>query len=193
MNISPKNHNRQKGFSLIEVLVALSIGVIIMTAFIGLGSYSGSQSAVTNAAYDVALLIREAQARSVGTVGDAAGADFTSGYGVYITTTSSKVLLFRDSNSNDAYDTNETVVSTISIRNGTLWKQICGIPSGGGSQICNTTFSIVFHRPNTDAVMKLSGTSLSLVNIQIQNTSGVYRTIEANVVGYISVIDDTLN
>ncbi|MCL5782024.1 MAG: prepilin-type N-terminal cleavage/methylation domain-containing protein [Patescibacteria group bacterium] len=83
-NITGKNGVR-KGFTLIELLVTIAI-FVFMTALI-LARYNSFNSGtlLTNAAYDVALAVKEAQTYGIG-VKQYSYKQFSTGYGLYFST-----------------------------------------------------------------------------------------------------------
>jgi prepilin-type N-terminal cleavage/methylation domain-containing protein len=184
--------NSEAGFSILEMLAVLGIFAVI-TAIVSFnyGKFN-NQIVLTNLAYEVAMQIREAQVFSFGVRG--AGGTFDSKYGVY----------FNTANGNSFY----------SFVDKASFDGICGdcltCPGGGECQkvitlprnmkihrVINAAstdlnpVSISFNRPNPDALIRQSGTSIdqSIVNIVIRSPDAQYKKIVVRQNGYISVED----
>ncbi|HVW82494.1 MAG TPA: prepilin-type N-terminal cleavage/methylation domain-containing protein [Candidatus Paceibacterota bacterium] len=160
---------RARGFTLIEMLVSLAILTII--AVIVLTSHASFTNSliVTNAAYDVALSLR--QAESFGVSSRNSGAIANAGYGIDFSTANlSSYVLFVDNHPNNCgpgslpsckpgngvYNAGaDGLVSTYTINAGIGVSKLCvyrggsSYCSGGGSNLF--ALDIVFTRPNTAA------------------------------------------
>ncbi len=155
-----------RGFTLVEMMVVLSIMVIITTiSLLGQSTFNRSM-VLTDIAYTVAFSIREAQAlgissRRQGTVLDA-------GYGVHFNSGSAgSYSLFADTNPPEPGDTgrpidcpghpnvpgghpeakpgncvqtsDDTIVRSYNLNNGFLIKSFCGTRTSNGQTVCNGT------------------------------------------------------
>src|SRR3989344_627908 len=93
--------HRSKGFSLIELVVAMAIFVTISSVLVVSQRRFGGNTLITNLAYDVALTMRQAQVygisvRRVKAVSDPEGiAQFERSYGIHIGT-AGYYILFAD-------------------------------------------------------------------------------------------------
>jgi prepilin-type N-terminal cleavage/methylation domain-containing protein len=77
-------NTHQRGFTLVELWVTLTIFVLITMVLVAQSVRFGGDIVISNLAYDVALTLREAQifGQSV-RGGGPGGSDFTTGYGVH--------------------------------------------------------------------------------------------------------------
>ena len=174
------------GFSLLEVLVSITI-ITIITATV-LAQYSGfdSTTLLRNQAYDIALSIREAQVLGVSVRGR--DAQFRTEYGIYVDSTTNQYILFfdEDFSSNPTYNSNDP---TKTIRSTALDPrfEIYDLIAGGSSGQDNVT--IGFQRPNFDAILlNDSGDTVNEVEIVIASKrSGETFSVYVNSVGRIRV------
>ena len=151
-------HKQNKGFTVIELLVVLSI----MTAITGivLVNYRGygANAVFANASEDLVLALREAQVYGVGVKGSTgctAGSPFDCGYGVYFSTISSNgIIIFADNNGNSIYDAGvDNIVQKIN------WQPSINITSVScnGGACGGNVMSVTFKRPNPSAIIHDSG------------------------------------
>lgn len=204
--MTKQNMKKNKGFTLVELVVAVAI-FAFMTALL-LAKYGTFNQSVllTNLAYDIALVIRNAQSyglnvKSVPVVnGTNYSNDFSKPYGVRlsISTTgtpaaNTQVLLFADLNQNERYDTGETI-STYYLKRGNTISVLCGGPTG----LCNnslTSVDIVFKRPDPNAIMTGRNLinhevpNLTYLEIHIKPTSGAVKKIRINPTGLIYIFN----
>lgn len=200
-----------RGFSLIELVVAMSIFVILTTTF--LFNYNSFNKHVTldTLAHQLAQWVRDAQvsAMSVKRAGTSIG-DFP-GYGLHFdVATPDKFIYFADLNRNKQYDPllvgqkcGDPLVECekeINLLQGNKILSLCGEAQSGSALTiqCDTldtskTFDIVFTRPNPDANIAgdLNGvsfpTSYSRAEINVTSPLGYKRTVEVWTTGQISV------
>ena len=86
--------NRVRGFTLIELLVSIGIiGIVTSIVLVRYGSFD-STTILKNAAYDVALALRESQVRSISVV-RGSDASFDSAYGISLSTDTDTYTAFR--------------------------------------------------------------------------------------------------
>ena len=194
-----------RGFSLVELLVVVSIMTIITSVVLsGQGAFN-SQTLLTNLAYDMALGIREAQNYGLSVREVSPGStNFNAGYGVhYDRSDLLAYVLFADTDSgsgfNRLYDgttvgcTNECV-REYTIRRGNSIERFCAVASLDGSEHCSdsltnpiTFLDIVYPRAESDASIKTNrSVAYKSARIQIISPKGLRRTIEATVTGQIS-------
>lgn len=171
-----------RGFTIIEMLVALGIVAVIMTVVL-LGQTNFNRSLIlTDSAYTVAFSIRQAQSlglssRKVGTIQNA-------GYGVHFVSGATKTYtLFADTNpvapgstqsgacpghtvttgldtkpGNCIFDTTpaDATVSSYTIRQGFTISNFCGVDTTGSTRCSGSyldSLSITFLRPSTQATI----------------------------------------
>src|SRR3989344_2099257 len=104
-----KNNIFKKGFTILELIIVIAI-MAIMTAIILFSNKDlNSSLLVSNAAYEINLIIREAQVYGLGV--SAAGntaADFKYRQGAHFNLSNpTQVILFADRNDNGAYTVGE--------------------------------------------------------------------------------------
>lgn len=76
--------NKTKGFSLIELIVAVSIIIIITSVALFHQAQFSSDILISNAAYELALTIRQAQVFGISSRGVSAAPNYRAGYGIHI-------------------------------------------------------------------------------------------------------------
>ena len=186
----------QKGFTLIELLV--SIGIFVLMTALLLSRYSNfNQDAIlTNAAYDLALTIREAQTYGLN-VRSAPGAstnysnEFKYAYGVSLQRSPSHFTLFVDSDNgggNYYYDGSQSdeMIRRTTFKRGIIISEL---------KVCNTLpcinnispVNISFLRPNPEAIILFGGNTYNYVQIVLRKPNGDERSIIVNKVGQITV------
>lgn len=149
--------------------------MIIMTSIIGI-NYSSftSETVLANTAYEIGLLIREAQVSALGV--KSGGSTFNLSYGVHFDSSKKQqVIFFRDYNQNGAYDCSGgsgadcSESKTYDIKNKIQIESICvklgedpqnkgPLKLVDGKITCRTTDSlhfldITFARPDPDAII----------------------------------------
>lgn len=147
-----------KGFTLAEIMVVISIVSVIMTTVLFSYSTFSDRLAISSAAQEIAITIRQAQTYGL-TVREAAtaGGDFTAPYGMYFNTADpTHYQLYVDKNKNNRYDVGAgcgtagtECVEQGTIRNGVTISNICN------SSLCPPTNAtglyVSYTRPNPDA------------------------------------------
>lgn len=153
------------GYTLIELLVVISIFSILTGIILFNQTKLNSTILVTNLAYDVALTVRQAQAYgiSVSNANPGAGGQFSAAYGLHFDMASTtKIVLFSDTNNDGARDTGDVDISTYNIQNqrGNQIATICvnNVDANGNLLRCYPSMNynkasivdIVFKRPNPE-------------------------------------------
>ena len=173
MNIKNQKYNLKSGFTLVELLVTISMFVIITGVILVNSNKFDSTVLLNNFTYDVALTIKQAQSYGVN-VKESSSGSFNTAYGVYFDLAQSKTnfVLFNDVNDNKIYDGLLTACPTDSVEciqkysmtKGTGIKSIC---AGSDETDCKNNpadqLSIMFKRPNLSALIysKIGGNPLS--------------------------------
>lgn len=186
------NNNTERGFSLTELLVAISILATISIIVLANHTRFNGTVLLGSLAYDIALSVREAQVFGVSVRQYDAG--FKLGYGVLFEDATS-YSLFADTNSNKVYDDNDVVIRAYGLQRGFRIQQFCGIDTLGTPTCSNdslnpiTHLAIVFLRPDPDAFMSSSilAEEYSRGTITIVSPGGDTRTVEVASTGQISV------
>lgn len=171
---APRALARQRGFSIIEVVITAAI-IGIITAIVTL-KYNSFNNLILlkNQAFQIALDLREAQSRSLSAVGRDSG--FRSTYGVYFNTAQrDRYTIFVDANQNGLYSSGEEIEVRL-IDSRFRLQSLCS----------GSTLSVVFRRPNFDAVINNGALSQCAITIETMN-DGTTRSISLNAVGQIAV------
>jgi len=179
---------KQKGFTLVEMLVVLGIFVIITTIVLAKNSEFDNTIILGTLAYDVALSIRESQAFGLGVRG-ASSADFDSPYGVrFDTDFPDTYWLGVDSDDNGQIEGGE-YIKTFTLNKGFSIGDICGsVNTIGDCDDTTQVVNIIFSRPDPDAYIKLgNGTEWVYTEIVISSPDGTERRISVTSAGQISV------
>lgn len=162
-----------KGFTLVEVLVAVTIIGLITSIVVFNHSSFSERIELTDAAYEAALLVREAQ--SAGSSAKAEGDAFEYAYGVYsrykdagppwLLYSDNKLVLFADINDDGFYgddsaqeagdfDCNhEECEQVLELPQGIIIKEICRVTVSSGTECAQaiTGLSTTFLRPKLDS------------------------------------------
>jgi prepilin-type N-terminal cleavage/methylation domain-containing protein len=179
--MEPIRHNRglvlshTKGFTLMELLVVLTIIIVITMVVLTSQSSFNKTLVLANTAYDVALTLRSAQKYGLGS--RASGSIVNAGYGLHFSSgVQDSFTLFADtspspsssschglptSNNPDApdakagnckYDEGDSIVFPYRLNNGIKITKLCVNSS------CNdvSKLDIVFSRPNPDALISVN-------------------------------------
>jgi len=171
--IFKKQNNKNYGFTLVELLVTISMFVIITGVVLVNSNKFDNTVLLHNFAYDVALTIKQAQSYGVNVSENISGTFNSAGeaYGVYFDLTQSKTnfVLFNDTNLSRKYDNSITIclsgdpecIQKYSMTKGTYIKSIC---TGTSDVDCNpaSRLSLLFQRPNLNALIYTIGDDSSL-------------------------------
>lgn len=185
----------RQGFSLVELLVSISIIVLVLVVTLTRQGAYNSAVLLQSEAYDVALAIREAQTQGVSVTAITAD-EFRAVYGVHFDIANpDEYILFQDADDDMYYsDTSEVILGATKLDGRFEIKDITPAPDGD-------SVSIVFERPNFDAVFveedggggEMSSTvtsieiQLGMVGVEATTCGQDYRIIEVTSVGQISV------
>lgn len=151
-----EKRNKQKGFSLIELIVVMGIFAVIsgITLF-NYGRFS-SNLVVTNLAYEAALAVREAQVYGISVKQTMLDKKFDVPYGVWFAKSDSQNFnLFADTASDKKYDVLENE-ETFGLSSTNKIKYFCVISASHGTHCSDVTggldaVSIIFKRPDPNA------------------------------------------
>lgn len=179
-----------KGFTLVELMVSISIFTVITTMAVYNNTQFNGSVILTNLAYEVALSVRQAQFYGI-SVRQNAASSFDSGYGVHFDTSMpTTYTLFEDkvggiSHAKDAGDVN---LQNFTIAKGNKISRVCV------NGACDaTTADISFLRPNPDAYITKGGTSTlqpGNAEICVVSPQGTARRVVVEPTGQISVATD---
>lgn len=191
---------RSRGFTLVELLVVVSIITIITAALLLRQSSFNSTTLLRSLAYSVALSVRQAQVYGTSVFAtNVAGSDtFASGYGLYFSSAApGSYLLFADLNDNGRYDSSpDESVKAFTLNNGYSVSEICAVEgatkacSGGddttGSPI--TALHVLFKRPNPDACFATDSAPTACSPGGVQQYSGAYIQLRSAGGGTRSIV-----
>lgn len=179
-----QKYRNERGFTLLELLVVISIfSAISVITIANLPKFS-SKVEFDNQALELALDIREAQVYGMGVREDSTNfGQFKSGRGIFIEKSSADhYIVFEDRNNNGRFDVDarEQTGGDIFFKEGFNIIDICL------DYICNTSSSvnIVFKRPNPDALIYPAG---YFAVIKLQSSSGDTRDVTVTSTGQIYV------
>lgn len=166
-NFKKQNNNLKSGFTLVELLITISMFVIVTGVVLVNSNKFDSTVLLNNFAYDVALTIKQAQSYGVN-VRESSTGQFGTAYGVYFNITDAPAgrtnfVLFNDVDKNKMYATGDITkcpandpsnlecIQKFSMTKGTSVKSLC---VGADEGSCNGGFnqlSILFIRPSQNA------------------------------------------
>jgi Tfp pilus assembly protein FimT len=182
-----------RGFSIIELLVVTGIFTVITGVVLANNAQFNSSVLLGNAAYDIALSIRQAQVYGLST--QAYSGEFQVGYGVHVTP-GTGYLMFADldDDQNKRYDAGvDQVVESYALGRGYRISRFCGTLSDSTEECSDTDAALThidigFLRPNPDATITGDGVTLySSAYILIESRSGEQRKVAIQSTGQISV------
>jgi len=203
-----KKMHTKKAFTLVELMVTVAIFLVITTVVLYQNSKFNSGIILSNAAYEVALGIRQAQVYGVSsrrvTVGGVSGsAAFLLPYGVFFDIAPSvkkTFTFFADANSNNYYDSGEEISVTrfpLDIVIGNICTELAlNLGVWNCDNVApNDKATITFLRPNPEPnVLKNNtngtGTGISRIKIILYAENDVEsgpRCVIINRVGQVSV------
>jgi prepilin-type N-terminal cleavage/methylation domain-containing protein len=157
-------------FTLVELMVTIAIATIIMSVVLISNSQFNSSIILTNAAYEVALAVRQAQAYGLSSkvVNVGASGAINQAFGVYVSIlspdTSKYARLFADANNDKLFSSNEEVTGGVALGRGLYIKDICY--KIGGVEHCYSenpvtydtyiSTTILFIRPDPEARVRVA-------------------------------------
>jgi prepilin-type N-terminal cleavage/methylation domain-containing protein len=190
-------HTRENGFSLVELLISITIMVIVIAVIsVQQGAFNGAVL-LRSQAYEAALAVREVQLDAVSATGDSGV--FRSVLGVHFDAAASEngqYRIFKDSTSgsdaNGFYDSGEEYGKQGFLDNRFEVREIRPI---GDSMQSTGGLSVVFVRPNFDARFFDSAGEVNASSVEIDISRrgstdtgpGDVRTLEVTATGQISV------
>lgn len=189
-----KKEKRTLGFTLVEMMVTLSIFAVITGVVLAKYKDFNGGIVLTNLAYEIAITIRQSQVYGL-SVKDAGSSQFNVRYGVHLVyPTNNTFSLFADADGNQVYTGSSEIVSTLSTTQGNMLYDFCGVLISGVSECARTDpamtwLDITFLRPNPDALFRSSkGATYQSATITVRSPStGRIKTVTVRATGQISV------
>lgn len=193
--------NTQKAFTLVELMVSVSIiAVITSVVFWNYGDFN-DQLALSAAAQELALDIREAQTYGINVKESGVGSNqYAYGYGVHIIAGGGTgYRTFIDNNpANNQYEpvvqcgvAPTECIRRVDFRNGIYVSNVCDAttcPAAGASRM-----NIVFIRPNPDAIIYFAsglnnfGSPVSSARIELTSPKGKVKYVKIESTGQVSI------
>ena len=187
----------QRGFTLVETMVALGIFVIV-TAIVFVGNSRFNNTIfLTNLAYDLALTVSRAQSYGINVRPfDGITNPFEVGYGVHFkrgsATTDPKesdnfsFVLFADANLNKNYNNPDEFLERYLVRRG---NSISNLYCGETALVDGASIDVTFLRPDPDANFYCNGipSNASSVKIEVISPAGIKKNVTIEATGQISV------
>ncbi len=204
----PAKLQRSGGFTLLELLVVITISTIIMTTLVFQQSQWNDKLTVSTQAYELALMIRQAQIYALGVREDTAGGGdkFNIGYGIYVDENDlvglggvmDRYIFFADRNNNKIYDSSpdEKIGDPIIFTRGVVIDRFCGAT---GVNPCNNDagplnqLNITFFRPEPKANIQLlnngggNGGTNPPATIYLKSLGGKFSSVKVETNGQISI------
>ena len=204
---------RNRGFTLIELVVTMGIMAVITAVTLANHSKFGGQVMLRNLAYEMALVVREAQTYgvSVRKIADSNINDFEAGYGMHFDITdTTHYKMFTDTykhvggsdiravngDGDGLYTTPLEEVLEYTIGRGYKMNKLYGLNDGGikndaincpsGKEVLD----IVFNRPEPDAIIRLCGDASTIyraAEVELISPRGDIMRVLIEVSGQISV------
>ena len=197
-----------KGFTLPELLVSITIMLLILTVIVRSQSGYTDTLALTNSVDEIGLALSQAQAYGIAVRELTPGSsDFSASYGLAFSllgpNTNDAYISFADRNGNKIYDGDwscptgpgaECQVKNLISRNNRI-SSLCSVSSSGGDNCSVARVDVNFTRPNTQSriaffnnggVQFNPGNSIG-ARITLRSPAGVTRSVIIYQNGQISV------
>lgn len=201
MKSSVSYRNKKWGFTLVELIVVMTISTVIMTALVIQQSRWNDSLVVRTQAYELVLMIRQAQIYSLGVREDVGGTGdkFNIGYGVHINTVGNPRLryeFFADRDGDKQYDKipNESIATESKdlTRGVYVYDVLCTVPPSCPGSLKGVDITFLRPSPNASIIFtKANGDILPLnppVSIKIRSANDLVEAVvivEAN--GQVSI------
>ena len=175
---------KQKGFTLIEMLVVIAIVGILVAIFIGPGLRDSNTNVRDDTAINEILLsFREVQSWGTSSREFPSGSgDFDAGFGIFLEKNSDKYILFGDlvnGNKKNRYENeNEKIEEKVMTASFTLSK-ICAGNDKDNLDCSLNEIHFVYRRPSLGPIITIShnGSSVENAEIHITNSAGVEKKL----------------
>jgi prepilin-type N-terminal cleavage/methylation domain-containing protein len=195
---SYKGLQSKLGFTLLELLVSISIMTIIISVVVLNQSNYTEQAGLSNLADDIGLRVSQAQTYGISVKESTPGsADFTQAYGLsFDTANPTSYISFIDLNKNKAYDSgvtcpssSECVEKTIIKRGDTIYRLYVITTTGEDPA---TRIDLTFSRPKSEAsfyyVLQAGGTVFPIgARVVVRSPSGLVRSIIIYTTGHVAI------
>jgi prepilin-type N-terminal cleavage/methylation domain-containing protein len=194
----------QEGFTLVELIVVITIASIIMTTLVVQQSSWNDRLAISTQAYEMALMVRQAQIYGLGVRENTAGSGdkFDVGYGVYFDSNNTRYIFFADKDdaNKGKYNAGDTIIETKTLTRGVTINRICGFISN--NERCSPDMGlnklvISFFRPEPKANLAFLNSSSpgnrinsfkSPAIIYLRSAGGKEFSIKVEANGQVSIV-----
>ena len=188
---------KQRGFSLIELMVA--VGILTLINIMIFASYPefSQRMALKRTSEEVALIVRQAQVYALGIKRSVSGGDDYLDIGVHFDKNDSKsLILFADEDGDETYDAGGGCGSTgaecfqeFKIETGDYISELQVCDSTSCENIENDGLDIIYPRARSMAIITADSgiTTPSSANVTIKSPRGKERLIKIWVSGEISI------
>ncbi len=162
--------NHSKAFTLVELIVVMAITTVLSTVLIVQQGKWNDQLAVDTQAYELLLMVRQAQVYAMGVKGNSSisGDGFNLGYGVHIDLNGPyHYIFYADLNNDSKYVVGEDqILEQKSLTRGVSISKICGIRQG--AEHCEfpaiSQLSVTYRRPTSTSTIVFLNDGNQLVN-----------------------------
>jgi len=204
---SGRTSNGERAFTLIELVVTMAIMAVITAVTLANHSKFGGQVTLRNLAYEMALVVREAQTYgvSVRKLNKTSVTNFDAGYGIHFNANDkTHYTMFTDTHRDDGgtggdglYNTTLEQVIEYSIGRGYKLNKLYVIDNTGArfdADECLTgqpVLDILFKRPEPDAIIRFCGDETKIYNaaeVELISPRDDTMKVLVEVSGQISVI-----
>ncbi|MEN9604941.1 MAG: hypothetical protein RJB39_626 [Candidatus Parcubacteria bacterium] len=198
MNIFKKNsiravrQNLQKGFTILELLIVIAIMAILTTIILFNSHGLNSSVLVSNTAYEIGLMVREAQVYGLGVrATENTTTGFTYSQGIHLDISKpNQITLFSDKDGNGQWSgaTEDIQMYTISKDRAGQILSLCVVTDGSCTVV--STADILFKRPNPEAFFVTSPASAGssvVANLGFTPGNGQCRSIIIQKSGAIQI------
>jgi len=196
--------SKNKGFTLVELLVTITMFVIITGVVLVNSNKFDSSVLLNNFAYDVALTIKQAQSYGVNVRESSLSPTFDSVYGVFFDLRNSitsyglfevkpndySKILTADINATCSSDSN--CLQKYTMGRGTYIQSICGPKVGGNScELIDSKLVVMFQRPSLTAKIVSFENDLpnlrDYIEITLGTSDGATSTVKVTSIGQVYV------
>lgn len=183
--------NKIAGFTVIEVLVSLSI--IVVLSIVSLANFHSykSQGDLSMAAHKLVSDIRQVQGYALSLKEYAPISDCPDGgWGLYAEESGTSYVLFADSDSDDIYNAVNETYNTINLPDGIFMREFLG--NGGAMPGGPNTEVHITYEPPDPVIMLCRGTvnctqDYNDIEIILENSNGDTISVIVNIVGLVDV------
>ncbi|MDP3726506.1 MAG: prepilin-type N-terminal cleavage/methylation domain-containing protein [bacterium] len=180
------------GFSLVELLVSISIFTIVTGIVLANFPSFSSKIALENLGHEIALTVRQAQVFGVASREFGVGSNIFPSHGVrFDSAQNTTFFLYADTDKNKKYTGTPELLETFTIRGGNHISKICGFitPSSNCTEL--QVLDVVFTRPDPEPTItgKIEGgeAAYSYVTVTVESRRGATSVVTVWSNGQIAI------